>query len=201
MADIVYEYAGGLYLNITNECPCKCVFCIRDKMETLGSAEEMWHDTAPSFEKIKEEFDAFDKKDYSEVVFCGYGEPTCAFETLIKTAEYIKEKYGFKIRVNTNGLGNLINKRDITKELCDVADMVSISLNAPDAQRYLQVTRNDFGIDSFDAMLDFTKKCVAHNENVRMTVVDVIKPEEIEKCREIAESIGARFVSREYTQE
>ena len=201
MADIVYEYAGGLYLNITNECPCKCVFCIRDKMETLGSAEGMWHDTAPSFEKIKEDFDAFDKKDYSEVVFCGYGEPTCAFETLIKTAEYIKEKYGFKIRVNTNGLGNLINKRDITKELCDVADMVSISLNAPDAQRYLQVTRNDFGIDSFDAMLDFTKKCVAHNENVRMTVVDVIKPEEIEKCREIAESIGARFVSREYTQE
>lgn len=201
MADIVYEYAGGLYLNITNECPCRCVFCIRDKMETLGTASEMWHEAAPDFEKIKAEFDSFDKKDYSEVVFCGYGEPTCAFENLIKAAKYIKERYGFKIRINTNGLGNLINKRDITKELCEVSDMISISLNAPDAKRYLQVTRNDFGIESFDEMLDFTKKCIALKANVRMTVVDVITDDEIEKCREIAEGIGAKFVSREYTEE
>ncbi len=201
MADIVYEYAGGLYLNLTNECPCKCAFCIRDKMETLGSASEMWHETQPTFEDIKSALDSFDTSKYSEAVFCGYGEPTCALENLIKTAKYIKEKYGFKIRVNTNGLGNLINKRDITDELCDIADEISISLNAPDAQRYLKITRNDFGIESFDAMLDFTKKCVEKNGNVRMTVVDVITDEEIEQCRQIAESIGAKFVSRKYTAE
>ncbi len=201
MADIVYKYLGGLYLNITNECPCKCVFCIREQMETLGTASEMWHDETPSFEQIKAEFDAFDKTGFNEVVFCGYGEPTCEFETLIKTAKYIKEKYGFKIRVNTNGLGNLINKKDITPELCEVSDVISISLNAPNAQRYLQITRNNFGLESFESMLDFAKKCVEKNANVRMTVVDVIKDEEVEQCREIAESIGVTFVSREFTQE
>lgn len=201
MADIVYEYAGGLYLNITNECPCKCVFCIRDKIETLGTASEMWHEKQPSFEDIKAAFDGFDKTKFNEVVFCGYGEPTCAFDNLVKTAKYIKEKYGYKIRVNTNGLGNLINKRDITPELCEIADMISISLNAPDAERYLKITRNDFGIDSFDAMLDFTKKCIDKNADVRMTVVDVIKDDEVEECRKLAESIGAKFVSRQYTEE
>ncbi|MBQ8227542.1 MAG: TIGR04100 family radical SAM protein [Clostridia bacterium] len=201
MADIVYEYMGGLYLNITNDCPCRCVFCIRDQMETLGSASEMWHENNPDFESIKNALDSFDTSKYSEAVFCGYGEPTCAFENLVKTAKYIKEKYSFKIRVNTNGLGNLINKRDITPELCEIADVISISLNAPNAERYLQITRNDFGIESFDAMLDFTKKCVEKNANVRMTVVDVIKPEEIEECAKIAESIGAKFVSRVFTTE
>lgn len=201
MADIVYDYLGGLYLNITNECPCKCVFCIRDKIETLGSAAEMWHEKQPDFEDIKSAIDSFDTSKYSEAVFCGYGEPTCAFENLVKTAKYIKEKYGFKIRVNTNGLGNLINKRDITDELCEIADVISISLNAPNAQRYLQITRNDFDIESFDAMLDFAEKCVAKNANVRMTVVDIITDEEIEQCRQLAESIGVKFVSREYTAE
>ncbi len=201
MADIVYEYMGGLYLNITNDCPCKCVFCIRDKMETLGSASEMWHEKNPDFEDIKDALDNFDVSGYSEAVFCGYGEPTCAFDNLIKTAKYIKEKYGFRIRVNTNGLGNLINKRDITTELCEIADVISISLNAPNAQRYLQVTRNDFGIESFDAMLDFTTKCVEKNANVRMTVVDVITDEEIRQCAELADSLGVKFVSREYTTE
>ena len=79
--------------------------------------------------------------------------------------------------------------------------MISISLNAPDAERYLKITRNDFGIDSFDAMLDFTKKCIDKNADVRMTVVDVIKDDEVEECRKLAESIGAKFVSRQYTEE
>ncbi len=200
MADIVYEYLGGLYLNITNECPCKCVFCIRDKMDTLGTAHEMWHSSAPDFDQIKDEFDTFPKKDFKEVVFCGYGEPTCEFENLVKTAKYIKDNYGFKIRVNTNGLGNLINKRDITPELCEVADIISISLNAPNAKRYLQITRNDFGIDSFENMLDFTRKCVSLNANVRMTVVDVITPQEVNECERLAKEIGVTFVAREYTQ-
>lgn len=201
MADIVYEYMGGLYLNLTNECPCRCVFCIRDKMDTLGSASEMWHEETPDFETVIKSLHEFDTSKYSEVVFCGYGEPTCAFGNLIKTAKYVKENFGFKVRVNTNGLGNLINGRDITTELCEVADVISISLNAPNAERYLQITRNEFGIDSFNAMLDFTKKCIEKKANVRMTVVDVITDEEIEECAKLAESLGAKFVSREYTSE
>lgn len=201
MADIVYDFDGGLYLNITNECPCKCVFCIRDKKDTMGTGTSMWHEKAPSFEEIKNAVDSADVSKYTTAVFCGYGEPTCAFDNLIKTAKYLKEHYSLKIRVNTNGLGNLFNGRDITKELCEVADSVSISLNAADKEKYLKITRNDYGLESFDAMLDFTKKCVETGTDVRMTVVDIISKEEVEKCAEIAKSLGARFDARSYITE
>lgn len=201
MADIVYDFDGGLYLNITNDCPCKCVFCIRDKKDTMGTGTSMWHEKAPCFEEIKKAVDDFNVSKYTTAVFCGYGEPTCAFENLIKTAKYLKEQYSLEIRVNTNGLGNLINGRDITKELCEVADRISISLNAADKEKYLKITRNEYGLESFDAMLDFTKKCVENGMNVRMTVVDIISKEEVEKCREIAESLGAKFDARSYITE
>ena len=140
--------------------------------------------------------DFFPGKKVIPVVF-GNSVKRCAYHNAY--VKSVKEKYGFKVRVNTNGLGNLINQRDITPELCEVADVISISLNAPDAERYLKITRNDFGLESFDAMLDFTKKCVEKNANVRMTVVDVITEEEIKQCAKLAESLGAKFVSREYT--
>lgn len=196
MADIVYEFEGSLYLNITNECPCKCVFCVRDVKDNMGTGKNMWHEKAPAFEEIKKAVDESEIEKFDSVVFCGYGEPTCEFSNLINTAKYIKEKYGKKIRVNTNGLGSLINGRDITDELCENIDSVSISLNAPNEERYIKITRNIFGEGSYDAMLDFTKKCVEKGIGVRMTVVDILTEEEIEKCAEIAESIGAKFDAR-----
>ena len=177
MADIVYDFEGGLYLNITNDCPCDCVFCIRNKVNEIGTENSMWHDKAPSFDEIKKAIDSVDMSKYTEAVFCGYGEPTCAYDNLIKSARYIKEKYGLKIRLNTNGLGCLVNGRDITKELC---------------------TRSKFGIGSFDAIIDFAKKCVEYNDDVRMTVVDILKDEEIKECEKIAKNLGVKFRSREY---
>ena len=94
MADIVYDFEGGLYLNITNDCPCDCVFCIRNKVNEIGTENSMWHDKAPSFDEIKKAIDSVDMSKYTEAVFCGYGEPTCAYDNLIKSARYIKEKYG-----------------------------------------------------------------------------------------------------------
>ena len=75
---------------------------------------------------------------------------------------------------------------------------MSVSLNAPDKEKYLKITRSKFGIDSFDAMLDFTKKCVDYGIDVRMTVVDILTKEEIERCAEIAESVGASFDARAF---
>lgn len=37
--------------------------------------------------------DEFDFTDYTEFVYCGYGEPTCALDNLIESAKYVKEKY------------------------------------------------------------------------------------------------------------
>ncbi len=201
MGDIIYDFEGKLYFNITNECPCKCVFCVRDKKDSMGTGTSMWHEKTPTFDEIKNAVDSTDLSKYSTAIFCGYGEPTCSFDNLIKTAKYLKEKYNMDVRVNTNGLGNLINGKDITDELCENVDRVSVSLNAPDKEKYLKITRNEFGIESFDAMIDFTKKCVDKGIGVRMTVVDVLSDEEVKKCAEIASSVGAMFDSREYIKE
>ena len=201
MADIVYEFGGSLYLNITNECPCRCVFCVRDIKDTMGTGTDMWHEKTPTIEEIKAAVDSSEIADYSSVVFCGYGEPTCEIDNLVETAKYIKEKYGIKIRLNTNGLGSLYNGRDIVDELKGCIDSVSVSLNAPDEEKYLKITRNVFGEGSFGAMLDFTKKCVENGISARMTVVDILKEDEIKKCAEIAASVGAKFDARSYIKE
>ena len=117
MADIVYTYGNSVYMNITNKCPCSCVFCIRSNGDGLGSAESLWLKKDPTLEEIEDEINKFDFSPYSEVVFCGYGEPTEALDVLLQTARFIKENYSIPVRINTNGLGNLINKKDITTPL------------------------------------------------------------------------------------
>lgn len=46
-------------------------------------------------------------------------------------------------------------------------DIVSISLNTPNKERYLELTRSKFGIESFDAMIKFA-------ENVKHYVKEVV---------------------------
>ena len=198
MADIIYLFEGTPYFNLTNKCPCRCTFCIRDVLETMGDAEGMWHRTQPTFKEVKKAIDEFDFSQFETAVFCGYGEPTNELELLLKTAEYLKEKYpDLKLRLNTNGLSNLINKRETAKEICENIDAVSISLNATNSEKYDEITRNIFKGEAFDAMLKFTADCVKHCDNVTMTVVDVIGKEEIEKSREICKKTGANFRVRE----
>lgn len=190
MADIIYTYAGSAYMNITNKCPCSCIFCIRSNGDGLGSADTLWHKKDPTLEEIKAEIDAFDFSPYNEVVFCGYGEPTQALDNLIETAKYLKEKHSLKIRLNSNGLSDLINGKPTAHLLEGLVDSISISLNAPDAQSYQRVSRSKFGEDSYPALLKFAEDCKKYIPNIKFTVVDAITPEEIEKCKEISEKTG-----------
>lgn len=196
--EILYVYKDKVYLNITNKCPCACTFCIRSKKDAIGDASNLWLNHNPSFEEVKAAIDAFDFNGYNEIIFCGYGEPTNSFDVLVKTAQYIRSKLGIKIRVNTNGLGSLVNGRDISAELCSNVDSVSISLNCSNKEDYLKTVRPKFGIDSFDEMLDFAKKCRALTENVALSVVDVIGEEEVEKCKKIAEGLNIPLRVRKY---
>lgn len=199
MADIIYTLGSGVYMNITNKCPCNCAFCIRSQKEALGSASNLWFDTEPSFEDIKNAIDTFDFSNYSEVVFCGYGEPTNAYDNLIKSALLLKEKYPhIRLRLNTNGLSDLINGKPTAKELSQVFDSISVSLNQPTSEKYDLLTRNIYNGKAFDAMLNFTRECVKYCKNVRMTVVDVISKEDIEASRKVAESVRAEFKVRSF---
>ncbi len=201
MADIVYTLDGGVYINITNKCPCNCAFCIRSKGDAVGSAENLWFDEEPTIEEIKKAIDAYGFDKVDKAVFCGYGEPTNAFDKLIAAAKYLREiNPGIYLRVNTNGLSDLINGRPTAKELSEVFDCISVSLNFPDSEKYDAITRNIYKGRAYDSMLAFTRDCVKYCKRVRMTVVDVIPPEAIEKAREVCEDIGAEFVVRSYAR-
>lgn len=198
MADIIYLFEGTPYFNLTNKCPCRCTFCIRDVLKTMGDAEGMWHRTQPTFKEVKKAIDEFDFSQFETAVFCGYGEPTNELELLLETAKYLKKIYpDLKLRLNTNGLSDLINKHDTAKEICENIDVVSISLNATSSEKYDEITRSIFKGKAFDAMLNFTADCVKYGRDVTMTVVDVIGNEEIEKSREICQKTGAKFRVRE----
>ena len=198
MADIIYTYAGSAYLNITNKCPCACVFCIRANGDGLGSAESLWLKKDPTIDEIKAEIDGFDFSPYNEVVFCGYGEPTQALDNLIEAAKYLKEKHSLKIRLNSNGLSDLVNGKPTAHLLQGVVDSISISLNAPDAESYHRVTRSKFGEDAFPALLKFAEDCKKYIPSVKFTLVDVISEDEIERCRKIADDMGIPLRVREW---
>lgn len=198
MADIIYTYEGSAYMNITNRCPCSCIFCIRSNGDGLGSAETLWHKKDPTLDEIKAEIDAFDFSPYSEVVFCGYGEPTEALDNLIEAAKYLKAKHGLKIRVNSNGLSDLVNGKETAHLLEGIVDCISISLNAPDAESYQRVSRSKFGEAAFPALLKFAADCKKCIPEIKFTVVDVITPDEIEKCQKIADEMDIKLRVRSW---
>lgn len=198
MMTIFYKFEGKLYINITNGCPCRCVFCIRDNADSIRDNDSLWLEHEPSFEEITAAFEAFDKTGITDAVFCGYGEPTVRADMLIRTAEYIKQHSDLRIRLNTNGLVKLIRPDFDITQFKGLIDSVSISLNAPDAKRYNEVTCPSFGEKSFDVMLDFAKQMKDVCETVGFTVVDVITPEEIEKCQKLADELSIPLRVRAY---
>ena len=193
MMTIFYPIGDSIYVNLTNKCTCRCVFCVREEHETVGNNNSLWLDHDPSMEEIKEDLERFDLKDYKEIVFCGFGEPMMRMDDLIETAKYIKSKADIKTRINTNGLGDLIHEKNTAECIKDCIDSVSISLNAPDKESYCRVTRPKFGEQSFEAMLKFAEECRDCGINIAFSVVDEITPEEIEKSRELAESLGVKL--------
>ena len=125
---ITYDYYGSLYINMTNRCDCHCVFCIRDQdASALGG---LWLQEEPTKEAVLEEILAHDLTPYAEIVFCGYGEPTCRADDLFWICDQLHAAGRADlppIRLNTNGHGGLINHRDITPELAGRLDAVSAS--------------------------------------------------------------------------
>lgn len=192
--EILYKVHNNLYINLTNRCPYSCTFCLRQKMDKVGESDTLWLFREPTAEEVIEEFKKWDVDSFHEIVFCGFGEPTEAFDVLKKVAEFIKSKYNKPIRLNTNGVGNLINKRNIAPELKGLIDTVSISLNNPDPEEYAKLVRSKYGVKSFQEMIDFAKECKKYVPNVVMSTVDTtISHEEEKKCKEICDKIGAEY--------
>lgn len=198
MADILYTYKNQVYANITNRCDCSCTFCVRSQKDSVGDSKTLWHETEPTLGEILKAVDAFDFTGYSELVYCGYGEPTCALDNLLASAAYIKEKYHLSIRLNTNGLGNLYHNRNIVPELAQVIDSVSISLNAPTAEKYQAVTRPQFE-NAYPALLEFASLAQKSFRHTQLSIVDVLPADEIAACQKIADNRGIFLKIRKYS--
>lgn len=193
--EVVYPIRNSLYLNITNRCTAACTFCVRYhtdfvKGHNLRLREE------PSAEAVITAIG--DAKRYDEVVFCGYGEPLIRLDTVKMIADAVKRQ-GVKVRVDTNGHGNLIHKRNILPELAGLVDSISVSLNAQDAALYERICQPKFGTSTHESVKEFIREAVKYIPEVIVTAV-TYPGVDIEACRRIAEGLGARFRVREYNE-
>lgn len=199
MMTVIYPARTGIYVNMTNRCPCDCAFCLRHNKDHVFDSDSLWLDREPTVSEVCDSIDAWDLTKYDELVFCGYGEPTERLYDLLEVASYVRSRSDIKIRINTNGLADLIWNERTAPKLKGLIDTVSISLNATNKDDYLKVVRPKFGIESYDAMLKFAGDCAEHVPEVVMTVVDVVtSKEEQELCKRICESVGATLRIRPY---
>lgn len=196
MDTYVYCFEDNIYINLTNKCSHDCVFCLRNNVSGVGG-HTLWLEKEPSVGEVLEAINKLPFEEAKEVVFCGFGEPTYRLEEIKEIAQYLKSKNA-TVRLDTNGCGNLINKRNIVPDLKGLIDKVSISLNASDAETYQKICRTRFGTESFEAMLEFIKLCKNAKIKVLLSVVDTLEQDEIEKCRDIAHALGVDFRVRTY---
>lgn len=194
---IVYDYFGGLYINLTNKCPNACEFCIRNYTDSLGDADSLVLTEDPTVNEVKDELAKWDVAGYDEIVFCGYGEPTERLPELLELAKYIKAKYGKPIRINTNGLADLIWGKETAPMLKGLIDAVSVSMNEADAQKYNELCHPRFGLRSYDAIIKYIKDVQKYVPYVATSVVSsAISRESIEACRAKAADLGVAFKVR-----
>lgn len=190
---IAYRYRDSLYLNITNRCSNACSFCAKWQDYTLGP-NFLRLESEPDLEEILKS--AQDVTKYPEVVFCGYGEPTERLEVMLKTARALRERGAKKLRLNTNGQGDLINKRAIAPLLEKVFDAVSVSLNAQDAAAYQDICESRYGYDSYESIKRFIVEVKKFVPEVTATVVNV-PGVDVDACRRIAkEELDVEFKVR-----
>jgi TatD DNase family protein len=189
-----YQLGRNLYVNITNRCNADCYFCNRKGDAVLhGYNLKMTKDEEPPAEIYTQQIG--DPTKYDEIVFCGYGEPTIRWDVVKKIAKYVKDNGG-RTRMNTNGHGSFINKRDITPEFNGLIDIVSISINTIDPRQYAKIMRLDTRF--FNEMVAFAKNVKRYVEKLVMTVVSIDEIE-IEKARDVVENkFGAEFRVRPY---
>ncbi len=190
---LAYMIRDSVYINITNRCTNRCEFCERERSPYVkGHCLKLVKE--PSVEELIDAVNEF--SGYDEVVFCGFGEPTIRLDELKKVAAYLKEQ-GARVRLNTNGMGDLIHGRPICEELKGLVDKICISLNTNLSKQYDEMCKPQFGDKSYPALMSFIKSAKLAIPEVLVSVVDM--PEvDVEACRKIADDMGVSFRLRKY---
>ncbi|MFB3888621.1 MAG: TatD family nuclease-associated radical SAM protein [Candidatus Bathyarchaeia archaeon] len=194
----VYWLDDKLYLNITNRCSNCCFFCFRNYKRGVGDFNLKLTKEPSTAEIIADLEEALRTRRWSELVFCGFGEPTERLDVLLEVTKWTKTHCPqMPIRLDTNGHGYALNKgKDVARELKAAGvSRVSVSLNGHDAETYEENCRPTFS-GAFEAVLDFIQKAKSEME---VEVSAVRMPEvSIEKVKAVADSLGVPFRIREY---
>lgn len=198
---ITYQVKDAVYVNLTNRCPCACTFCLRLNAAGVYGSDSLWLEREPTLDEVVESLGAWDWTRFREVVFCGYGEPTERLDVLLAVAERLKARDpSLRVRVNTNGLSDLVNGRPTAALFAGRVDCLSISLNTDDPAEYLAVCRPKFGAAAYPALLAFAEAAARAVPEVVMTVVGepVTDAAKQARCRALAERLGARLRVRAF---
>ncbi len=183
---VSYKIRNSLYLNLTQRCTNSCVFCSRItrpvvqgynlKLIREPSPNELWESVG-------------DPNSYDEVVFCGFGEPTLRLDAIKEVAKKIKEAGG-KTRLNTNGHGNVINKRNILPELKGLIDSVSVSLNADSSEAYdeICVPLPSFRNGIYEKVKEFIEESKKYIPDVQASIVTHQNNVDENRCEEITKN-------------
>ena len=198
---ITYQVKQSVYVNLTNRCPCACRFCLRNNGAGVFGSGPLWLEREPTLDEVTASLDEWDYARFREVVFCGYGEPTERLDVLLAAAAHLKRRdAALRVRVNTNGLSDLVNGKPTAALFAGKVDCLSISLNTDDAAEYLDLCRPKFGVAAYPALRKFTKEAAAVVPEVVMTVVGepVTDAAKQARCRAICRELGATLRVRPY---
>lgn len=195
----VYWMENKLYLNITNRCSNNCFFCLRNFRRGVGGFNLRLSKDPAIEEIISELSDVLYLRNWTEIVFCGFGEPTERLDVLVEIAKWLRSNYGrqVQLRVNTNGHGYKLNPgKDVAAELKVAGiDKVSVSLNTSERETYNEVCKPTFS-DAYEVTLDFIRKA---KDVLTVEVTAVRMPEvDVQKVETVAEELGVKFRVREY---
>ena len=195
---ITYVIKNSLCINLTNHCTNKCDFCVKERNNSDFQVTDLTFDREPSLDDILFEVSTSNLNQYKEIVFCGYGEPTCRLYDMLTICKRIRELTTTPIRVNTNGHASLILGEDTAPLFKGLVDCVSISLNAADSDTYVNLCHPKFGENAYIGVLKFAREIIKYVPDVYLTVnAEWLSKEDVARCAEIAANIGAKFLVRD----
>ena len=192
------------YINMTNLCTNRCVFCVRNQKDDVQGANLWLSEENVKADDVIQEIEKNIQKilKVKEIVFCGYGEPLIRLDEVISICKYIKEKYSeIKIRINTNGHANAIHKKNVAPLLASYVDEISISLNAQNEEMYNKISNPQIE-NAYEEVKRFIRACVEEKIPTTASVVSPVPnyPIDVERCEVIANSLLAKFRVREFIE-
>ncbi len=196
---VVYKIRDSLYINVTDKCSSDCVFCPRSYDKTVkGYDLSLTRD--PEIAEVMKAIDEH-KGVYKEICFCGLGEPLMRFSFVLDVAKALKTKDpSVKLRIDTNGQGNLINKRNVVPELKGLIDKICVSLNAHDAATYHAIVKPHFNGDVYAAIKAFIIEAKKYIPEVEVTCLNYPGVDIAAVKRIAAEELGVAFRLRYYDE-